>query len=172
VSSGYAIRPARPGDLAALPEIERAAAALFAEFGLAERFAAVLTGFEHLESGCAAGRLWVATDAAGVPVGFALASLLGDAAHLDELDVHPDHGRRGLGRALVAEVVAWARAQGFAAITLTTLRQVPWNAPFYESLGFHVLADAGLSPELRALLREEIERGLPAEQRVAMRKEL
>ena len=67
---------------------------------------------------------------------------------------------------------AWARASGHHAITLTALRHIPWNAPWYQRLGFRVLEETELSQALHDLLREEIRRGLPADQRVAMRREL
>ena len=40
----------------------------------------------------------------------------------------------------------WARSEHFDSITLTTYRDVPWNGPFYESLGFVVLET--LTPDL------------------------
>jgi GNAT superfamily N-acetyltransferase len=132
----------------------------------------VLTSVDDLREACGEGRLWVATDANDAPVGFALASRVGANAHLDELDVHPDHGRRGLGRSLVGAVIAWARATRLPAVTLTTLRNVAWNAPFYESLGFRILARSERGPHLDELLRQEIARGLPAKDRVAMRLQL
>ena len=165
----YRIRLARASDLPALPGIERAAAALFREVGLDELFATVLTDAGDLARACAERRLWVATGRDEAPVGFALASIVGENAHLDELDVHPDHGRRGLGAALVREVLAWARASDLPAVTLTTLRDVAWNAPFYERLGFRVLGHGERGAILDEILREEVERGLPAEGRVAMR---
>lgn len=163
------VRRARPSDLPRLPEIERAAALRFREFGLAELFSTVLTDADDLARACMEGRLWVGTDDADVPVGFALGSVVGGNAHLDELDVHPEHGRRGLGRALVEAVIAWARRHGRPALTLTTLRDVPWNAPFYERLGFRIVGADERGPILDEILREEVERGLPAEGRVAMR---
>jgi GNAT superfamily N-acetyltransferase len=167
--AGYAIRRAHPAEVALLPAIERAAALLFRDFGLAEIFSDVLTSEQDLEHARADGRLWVAAGPDRCPVGFAIASRVGGNAHLDELDVHPDHGRRGLGRALVDAVICWARKERLPALTLTTLRHVPWNAPFYERLGFHVLEEAAQGPILTEILREEVERGLPAENRVAMR---
>ncbi len=166
------IRLARLDDLDSLPDIERAANALFAAYGLAEQLSNVLTPIELLRAGVHADRLWVAVDEVDRPIGFALASVVGDDAHLDELDVHPAHGRRGLGALLVEAVCEWARAMGHHAITLTTLRHIPWNAPWYERLGFRVLEENELSAALRELLQEEIRRGLPADQRVAMRREL
>jgi ribosomal protein S18 acetylase RimI-like enzyme len=112
----------------------------------------------------------VAADVNDRPVGFALADEIGGNAHLDELDVCPAHGQRGLGTALVEVVCHWAKASGYRAITLTTLRHIPWNAPWYQRLGFRVLEEHELSAALHQLLQEEIQRGLPADQRVAMRR--
>jgi hypothetical protein len=64
--------------------------------------------------------------------------------------------------------VAVAAAEGRPAVTLTTFRDVPWNAPSYERLGFRVVAPADQGPELAALVAEEAER-IPGEAvRVAM----
>jgi GNAT superfamily N-acetyltransferase len=168
--AGYVIRLARPSDLPMLPVIEKRAAELFAGYGLAELFKRVLTPYVALERGQKNGLLWVAVGHRDHPVGFALACEVGSNAHLDELDVDPPHGRRGLGRALVETVCEWASRAGYAAITLTTLNHIPWNAPFYEKLGFRILEPEVLTPHLRELLQTETAHGLPAENRVAMRK--
>lgn len=165
---GYVIRSAVASDLPRLPGIERSAAALFEQFGLAGLFARISTPSSDLEEGLRSGRLWVATVADDELVGFALASVVGDNAHLDELDVVPPQGRRGVGTALVEAFLRWAHASGFPGATLTTLQHVPWNAPFYQRFGFRVVEPRELSPALSELLRQEIERGLPAENRVAM----
>ncbi len=168
----YHIRLSRLEDLGVLPQIEHAANALFAAYGLAEQLSDIPTSFELLREGVETARLWVAADVRDCPVGFALVTTVGDNAHLDELDVDPAHGRRGLGTALVETVCDWAQTTGCRAITLTTLRHIPWNAAWYERLGFRVLEQKDLSAALQDLLHEEIRRGLPAEQRVAMRREL
>ena len=170
--NGYHVRHAQLKDLKVLPEIEREAAARFAPYGLAGPLSTILTPLDLFREGLEANRLWVAVDETNQPVGFALANVVSDNAHLDELDVHPLHGRRGLGAALVEAVCDWAIAAGYHAVTLTTLRHVPWNAPWYERLGFHVVEESDLSEALRDLLQEEIQRGLPADQRVAMLREL
>ena len=51
------------------------------------------------------GRLLVARDAEAGVVGFALVEFEGTEVHLEEIDVDPDHGRRGIGRALVEAVI-------------------------------------------------------------------
>lgn len=103
-----------------------------------------------------AGTLWVA-EADGRVVAFLAASADGDRLHIDEVDV--EHGRQGqgVGRRLIQHVIAWAKAEGFAGLSLTTFRNVPWNGPFYGSLGF-VEDDSG--PALQAILRSEAEKGL------------
>ena len=91
------------------------------------------------------------------PVGFACVELVDGDPFLWQLAVHPDHGRQGLGRALVDAVCDWARAGHFGVITLTTFRDVAWNGPFYESLGFVTMdtLTSGLSAirEARAFRR-------------------
>jgi GNAT superfamily N-acetyltransferase len=167
VKDEYYIRAATTADLPVLPAIERSATTRFAPHEVSPT-PPPLTPPEDLRAGCEAGRLWVAIEQGVGPVGFALAAVVGANAHLDELDVHPDHGRRGIGTALVATFLHWARAQSFPAATLTTLRDIPWNSPWYERIGFRILEPDQLTPELRHLLASEIARGLPAAGRVAM----
>jgi len=169
VNAEVTIRLAREGDRAAFRTIEESAAGLFADYGLAELFASMPTPDESIREGLHRGTMWTA-EAGGRPVGFALAGVVGEHAHLEEIDVLPEFGRRGIGRALIETVFAWARGAGFPAITLTTMRNVPWNAPFYERMGFRVLRPEELTEPLREILSAEIGRGIPAENRVAMMK--
>jgi GNAT superfamily N-acetyltransferase len=114
--------------------------------------------------------LWVAL-AEGVPVGFAHVEILEPTvAHLEEIDVRPEHGRRGLGRRLVMAVCTWAESKGYQAVTLTTFRDVPFNMPFYARLGFEVIPPEELSAALRAVVQDETRRGLDPARRVAMRR--
>lgn len=115
-------------------------------------------------------RAWVALDDRGSIIGFAVAWEVDGEGHLDELAVTPAHGRRGVGRALVDEVVAWTVARGLPSITLTTFRDVPWNAPYYEKLGFHVVST--LTPALQELVDEQATWGLEPSLRVVMRRSL
>jgi predicted N-acetyltransferase YhbS len=94
--------------------------------------------------------------------------LAGDLPHLEELDVLPSHGRRGLGAALVRTACDWAAASGYARITLTTFRAVPWNMPFYARLGFTEIPRRLLRPELAAVVAAEARRGLDPAARVVM----
>jgi len=116
------------------------------------------------------GHLWVAL-ADDVPVGFAHVKVLEPTvAHLEEIDVHPEHGRRGLGTKLVMAVCAWAGRDGHRSVTLTTFRDLPWNMPFYARLGFQVIVPEEFSPALRSVIEDETRRGLDPTRRVAMRR--
>lgn len=164
----YAIVPAGPQDVAALPAIELAAARLL-EGRAPASILAEATSLDDLRRAQVEGRLWVARDG-DVPVGFAIgASFSARHAHLVEVDVLPSHGRRGIGAALVRAVCVWAADRGHDEITLTTFRDVPWNMPFYARLGFVEIPPAELDDDLVATLRDEAARGLVPERRVAMR---
>ena len=168
--SGYQVRAARPAEVELLPGIEARAGVAFAPFGLAGPFTTIVTPRADYARGCAAGRLWVAADADDRPVGFALGDLLEGHAHLEEMDVLPEHARQGLGTALLEVVLRWAAAAGHREITLTTLAHIPWNGPFYARHGFREVPTADLRTAERALLAAEISRGLPGDGRVLMRR--
>jgi GNAT superfamily N-acetyltransferase len=167
----YAIAAARPEDLAHLPAIELAAARLLAGHA-PDAVLNETTGINVLRQAQREGRLWVAL-AENSPVGFAHAALLEPGAvHLEEVDVAPAHGRRGLGTKLVSTVCEWATRHGYDAVTLTTFRDVPWNMPFYTRLGFAVVSNLELTPALVAIVEDETSRGLDPARRVVMRRTL
>lgn len=168
----YVITHATEEHLSALQEIELQAATLFSGLDLPQSILEETTPLPEFRAAMAAGHLWVALTAAGEPVGFAHAESHGATLHLEELDVRPAYGRRGIGRALVEAVCSCARAAGQKAVTLTTFRAVPWNAPFYARLGFCIVAPDALSEILLEVVAEEARRGLPSERRVVMRREV
>jgi GNAT superfamily N-acetyltransferase len=121
----------------------------------------------HIDRGTA----WVAEMASGgrsSVVGYAIASIVDGAAHVDQVSVDPSAGRRGIGRLLLAWVASWAGERGIERVTLTTFRDVPWNGPYYARVGFEVVPDADVGPELRALVAEETAAGLDPSLRVCM----
>ena len=115
-------------------------------------------------------RLWVALTPGEEPVGYLLLQVLESIALLAQVDVHPDHGRKGVGTALIAAGIRHAEEAGFPALYLTTFAHVPWNAPFYERLGFTVLPEEEIPEVMAGILQEERARGLT--DRVAMRRAL
>ena len=168
MNAAYDISLARPSDLSHINHIELAAARLL--IGHApESVLAEATPIAVLEAVQREGRLWVAR-VNETPIGFAHVELFEpNVAHLDELDVHPEHGRRGIGAGLVRTVCRWAAATGYSAVTLCTFRDVPWNMPFYAKLGFDLIPAAELSRELQAVVDDETRRGLDPTRRVVMR---
>jgi putative acetyltransferase len=165
----YRIVAARTADLALLASIELAGARLL-EGHAPKSVLAETTSQEVFKRVQSLGQLWVALDDE-VPVGFAHVEIFEPgSAHLDEIDVHPDHGRRGLGTKLVQAVCKWAASEGYDSVTLSTFRDVPWNMPFYARLGFEVIPPEALTPALRAVVADEIRRGLDLNSRLVMRR--
>jgi GNAT superfamily N-acetyltransferase len=163
------IRAPRLKELELLRDIERAAGALFAEIGFAEVAVAEPASVEELAAYVFDGRAWVVVEH-DVPVGYAVVDIVDGLAHVEQLSVLPEHGRKGLGSALLAHVCDWAAQRRLEAVTLTTFTAVPWNAPYYEKNGFRVMDDAEIGPELRDLRAHEAEHGLDPSQRVCMRR--
>ena len=163
----YRIEPAKKEHLNALPPIERAAAEIFPDNMIPEEVKDYVLSLAELAVAQTEQRLWVALDPNSHPVGFAMASISEETAMLAEIDVHPDHQQKGLGRALVQTVMRWARDEGFPHISLTTFSNVPWNAPFYAQMGFRRLTRTELTDDLASILKNEEQHGL--KERVAMR---
>lgn len=166
----FDIRPSRVADAPHLPAIERSAGYLFRTI---PDLAWLADGDDipverHLEW-IAAGTSWVAETDNYCLVGFLCAEVAGDVLHIWELSVDLDHQRQGIGQALIAETVAFARRRRFASVTLTTFREVPWNEPAYQRMGFVTLGTDQLDERLTMILGKEIASGLPPERRCAMR---
>ena len=163
------LAPTTRDDIDALPDIERAAARRFATLPALAWIADGPVQDRHQHRACAdAGESWVARHNAQ-PVGFILTRPMDAALFILELSVHPDWQGKGIGRALINTAAESARHRGFHALTLTTFLQVPWNAPFYRSLGFEILEDVALTPELRERREVETAHGLAWASRCAMR---
>ncbi len=167
VGLNITVRPTRPGDVTALPAIERAAGERFRDYPelawLTE--GEVISAEQHLDY-AERGLSWLAL-ANELPVGFILAETHVSSLFIVELSVHLDWQGKGIGRRLIACVADQARKRGLASLTLTTFRDVPWNAPFYARLGFEMITT--LTPELREKREEETAHGLAYDARCAMR---
>ncbi|MEU0536956.1 GNAT family N-acetyltransferase [Amycolatopsis tolypomycina] len=162
------IRLARPDDLPALIDVERAAGELFRDVGMAAIADDDPGSVAALAAYQAGGRAWVSVDADGRPVAYLVAEVVDGCAHIEQVSVRPSHARRGIGSALIDTLAEWARARGLPALTLTTFETVPWNAPYYERLRFRVVPEAEIGDGLRSIRRAEAARGLDAWPRVAM----
>ena len=103
-------------------------------------------------------------------MGFLAALAHGDRLHIDELDVLRDQQGQGIGRRLLSHVIDWAKAEGFKTISLTTFRNIPWNAPFYARVGFSEWDPLEAPASIRQALVKEAAFGL--QDRCAMRMDL
>lgn len=157
------MRAADKRDLPALQAIEMAADRMFDHMVDLSQWGTP-TGEERAATD---GFILVAGDP---PVGFAHVIRLDGEYHFEQLAVHPDHGRQGIGTELVYSVVDLVASLGGRSLTLMTFADVPWNAPFYQSLGFEIIDPP---PRLAPLLNHEHRIGLDrAGSRVAMLREI
>ena len=164
-------RKAEPVDADFFPELEQSAGLSFR----ADRELAWLADADNLSAEryreiIGEGWSWIAEDAQARPTAFMAATLEAEELHIWEFNVRVECQRRGIGRRLLQRFIAEAAAAKAPAITLTTFRDVPWNAPFYHSMGFELLSANALDPRLAGLLDAEARKGLPAARRCAMRK--
>jgi GNAT superfamily N-acetyltransferase len=167
------LRPANADEVPLLQALERDAAQAFRQVP-GHGFVADLPARDAVEHALVRDRgtalVLDASAVGGDIVGFALLLPVDARAHLFEAAVALSLQGRGLGRRLLAGAESWAAARGFCELTLTTYRDVPWNRPFYERLGFGTFEPGPDRPELGALMREEAQSGYARQLRVAMRK--
>lgn len=143
------VRAASPADLPALPSIELSSDAMFAGQGIVfpPGPATVETAIAHGASILVAGDPLVA---------FAAVLEVDGHPHLEQISVHADQTRKGIGSLLLDEVVT----RYGPGLTLLTFRDVPWNGPWYSRHGFAEFPRPAWGPELRAHWQAEIDAGL------------
>ena len=167
MSNACAIRQARLDELPRLTEIELDAFATLAEALGVIREAHTLP-HDLLRGSLDAGLLLVAADDGDCPVGFLAVEEIEGTLYVIELDVCRDWQRRGVGRRLMSAAIEMAQQRQLSALTLTTDRYVPFNAPFYASLGFVLPSVEAVPHFLKKKLDNEIAVGMDPERRVAM----
>jgi GNAT superfamily N-acetyltransferase len=151
-----------------MPDIERSSGEAFRQIpGLKWIADDEVTSADRHEALIRQGAVWIAVGIDGSVVGFLSAEVHQSALHVWQMSVHADHQRKGIGRRLINQAVAWAAGHPLTALTLTTFRDVPWNAPFYWSCGFEIV-DPALYLMLQATLEAEGRAGLQMENRCAM----
>jgi len=161
---------ARSDQAELLPVIERDAGAVFRTLPDYARIADdSVCSADHWQHAIAAGTCWLAArESDARALGFLGASAIDGDLYVGEVAVVHAAQLSGVGRALFAAAMAHARERQLRAVTLTTFRDVPWNAPTYTRMGFETIDDAVLPAYLRAIREREAEAGLPWNQRCAM----
>lgn len=124
-SSHVPVRLARPEDLPAIAAVDAAA------FPEPWRYGEVALK-ALLATGC---RLTVA-ETGGTIVGYACVQHYGDVGHIARLAVRPDFRRRGIGRRLLSEAIAYLAGQGVRRCSLNTQLSNTQALRLYESVGF------------------------------------
>ena len=169
---GYVFAEMTRDDIPALIRVDRAASALFAPTGLLKAEALD----DHVPETVFAAEMlkhnvFGIRDAYDRPVGFALVRERNGGLYLDQISVDPAHGQQGLGRALVLRVITEAETRRLPHVTLSTFRDLPWNGPFYASMGFKELSRDKLEPYMLEI--EEAQRPyMDVSQRCFMRRKV
>jgi GNAT superfamily N-acetyltransferase len=162
------IRLATDSDVAIMQAIELDAGELFRGVGLGAIADNPPPTKDVLKSHISERTAWVAELDRQV-VGYAISSIVDEEGHLDQVSLARSASRQGIGARLIREVCDWSRNLGYRSVTLTTFRDVPWNAPYYAQLGFSVIAGEDCGPELLAIRTSETTAGIDISPRVAMR---
>jgi GNAT superfamily N-acetyltransferase len=168
LKSGDRIRLARAEELPLLAQIEQSASVLFLDTPYAFLIDDAPLPLDFVTQQFQAGLVWVSVDGGDTVVGYAVAREVENTLYLQQIDVLPAHGRKGIGTALVTAVCDRAKQQGYKIVSLSTFRTLPWNAPFYAKLGFCPVDAAELTTGFQQIRLKELEAGLPIVDRVIM----
>ncbi|MBL8691022.1 MAG: GNAT family N-acetyltransferase [Rhodospirillaceae bacterium] len=162
------IRHARADEIEALAAIEIDATRSLVEAGIVFPNGIHATPKRLLEAALAEALLFVVTDEEDRLVAFLAAHPHDGGLYIGEVDVMRAWQRRGIGRALMQTAINEARRRGLWGAMLTTERSVPFNAPFYASLGFREVDDAAMPAKLAEVLSGEAAAGAGPDRRVGM----
>ena len=166
----FSVRRATERDLLEFPGVERSAGEAFRSLiDLAWIADDDVTSVSAHSRYAKTGVVPAAVDETRTVVGFLSGERPDNQLHVWLMAVRHDAQKRGVGRLLLEAVIQPARDLGLNAMTLTTFRDVPWNAPGYARFGFQTLGPGELDPRLEAILGAEIAHGLPGDRRCAMR---
>lgn len=171
-ASNLTFRVAAPHDAQAIRTIEFEAGQRFASVGMTGIADAPPMALEIVKRKIDAQQIVVAAAADGGCVGFVMFEPQPACFYVQELDVLSSHAGQRIGAALIEQVAQRARAQQITQLTLSTYREVPWNAPYYRRLGFRDIEEADLDAVLIARRDAHIARGLDESKRVFMRRDL
>ena len=168
----YQLRLARPAEVGLLREIEDKAGESFDGLKIFDPSLSSSFSLDEMYRLAKLNQVWAACDSNDKPVGMIIASIRCGNTYIEELDVLPEHGRRGIGAQLIEQVCHWAVEHDCPAVDLSTFRDVPWNGPFYRKNGFRDLNSDEWTADMPQIREIETAQGLMPEARVFMRRDL
>ena len=171
-AADFTIRKARKDDLPLLGPIERSAAELFRTVGLDFLTYGPTMDESLLSAMSISNHLWVAVNEVDQPIGFAGGEELAGNFHIAEISVSQDAQGKGVGKALMGELMRQAKEEGYPAVTLTTYRNLPWNGPWYHKLGFSEMKVDEMEEKYATIWDSEAQHGHDMNLRCIMRKNL
>lgn len=152
----FNVRKARKTELGALQFIDDKAGELYLEaglnFDLQDNHPFLLAEAGRWQRSIDSGLTYVVEKEQGDLVGFAVLGFLDSEPYLDQLSVHPDEMRKGIGRTLLRLACEWA---GDKPLWLTTYSHFAWNKPFYERYGFVKAREELIGVETKEILKEQ-----------------
>lgn len=163
------LRLAVPADIPAIRRVGVDADTRYLAVGRPELADGSTIPIDAAERAIARQALLVAELAGEGVVGWVVVGRVGHELCVGQLSVATAFGRRGIGSALLAQVVADARARGERSLVLNTEVDIPWCAPWYARRGFVVVPRDAWGPALAALSAAQVADGLDWSTRVHMR---
>lgn len=169
----FHIRLAQATDLTAIANIEINAAQRFLDTPYPQLASAPGLNQQTLHHALEQQLLWVAENANKV-IGFALVQSIEDSnlAYLAELDIDYNAQNQGFGRRLLMQVLNELRQQQFISVYLISFRDVAFNVPWYQRIGFSIdnaFTHGRAKDFLQAQLKAEANAGFAMENRRVMK---
>jgi ribosomal protein S18 acetylase RimI-like enzyme len=165
------IRQGTYRDIEIVRDLERRSTVRFEGTDFAHHIGEDPTDAEHLIQRATDGGFLVAVEA-DRPVAYVIFREVEGCGYIEQIDVDPDYAGRRLGAALLDAVADIGRRRGWPALTLSTYRDIPWNAPWYRRLGFVDWEGDALDEGHRAIRERHIANGLAEDRRTFMRRSI
>lgn len=97
-------------------------------------------------------------EASGELAGLIIVEQVANVGFIEEVSVAQKFAGRRIGATLIKRAEIWTQECGGKEIYLTTFVHVPWNAPYYERLGYQVTKLGRAPLEIAKKLKSELQR--------------
>jgi GNAT superfamily N-acetyltransferase len=164
----YNIVDASINDLTFLSDIEYNSDQLFKDYGLDAIIYTPKNPLSYWLDLYRTSIIRIAKNVDGTVLGFYMLAEIDRQSYLKQISVDPQYGSKGIGTKLLLNALHTAKSQGHNYVTLTTYRDINFNAPFYRKNGFEEFTPDDTWPELSKLRAEEKSSDLEKLPRCAM----